>query len=608
MGCERCEPADVVARAAQARLEDDRDVRVALGAERLEQRERAVGRARVLHVDVDRAADRTGRRHDAAHARAAGVPVEVRAERRRLDRDVRLEARRDEPVDRVEVAAREGVGLRLVGDGLAEDVERGARAAVAQPGRDAERVVQGLAGDVAGRDARDDAARRERHEAGEEDVGARRHAANATALRAILSIDDRRDPTTAHAIIVAVVGDDIQLLLDGLAGDLGASLALEDLDQRLLAHTDHATPIDDVRLASLLGRRATPEVRAWFEQWGIRDADGPVRTPPGPEIGALARWCLPVRFRRTALGYVWILDDGRLAPDDLGPAADVAGQIGGLLYRRQLAERADAELLRLLVLPHEADDGALADAYPHRGPLALVAAGRADGDDLERAALAEAVIAARRAAESFPPGTAIAAGIGGLVAAAVPLRATGDLGPAHRFAASVIAHATRQLRGLELAVGIGGVATGAGGASASHAEARRALRIARALPAFGPIAAWDALGVFRALALIPPEHVATGCSTRACGRCSAARRSRRRRRPSSTQPAMRSPPRRSSASTVRRSTSGSPGSARRRASISCAPATTGWSRTWGCDSRGSRASADAGLSTQMNRYTIHSPT
>src|SRR5581483_4518157 len=38
------------------------------------------------------------------------------------------------------------------------------------------------------------------------------------------------------------------------------------------------------------------------------------------------------------------------------------------------------------------------------------------------------------------------------------------------------------------------------------AEARRALKMMRAMPDLGPIAAWDDLGVFRALALVPPDE------------------------------------------------------------------------------------------------------
>src|SRR6476469_2253841 len=100
---------------------------------------------------------------------------------------------------------------------------------------------------------------------------------------------------------------DVQALLDGLAADLEAAIVLEDVDLRLLAHTDHDNVIDDVRRSTIMGRRASAEVRTWFEQWGIREAEGPVRTPSCKELGAMQRWCVPVRFRRTHLGYVWVL-------------------------------------------------------------------------------------------------------------------------------------------------------------------------------------------------------------------------------------------------------------------------------------------------------------
>src|SRR5206468_3442063 len=143
--------------------------------------------------------------------------------------------------------------------------------------------------------------------------------------------------------IPRVFESDVQALLDGLAADLEAAIVLEDVDLRLLGHTDHGEVMDDIRHSTIMGRRATAEVRTWFEQWGIREAGEPVRTPADAALGALERWCIPVRFRGTHLGYVWVLEDGGLDQGALGPAVEAANQIGILLYRRRIASQADTD-------------------------------------------------------------------------------------------------------------------------------------------------------------------------------------------------------------------------------------------------------------------------
>lgn len=91
--------------------------------------------------------------------------------------------------------------------------------------------------------------------------------------------------------------------------------------------------MDPVRTRSILTRRSTPAVRAWFEGFGITRATGPVRIPAAPEAGVFRdRVCLPVRHRGVVLGYVWLLDaDPGPAEDRLAAAMEVAARIGGLL-------------------------------------------------------------------------------------------------------------------------------------------------------------------------------------------------------------------------------------------------------------------------------------
>ncbi|MFB9394231.1 PucR family transcriptional regulator, partial [Streptomyces coeruleoprunus] len=144
---------------------------------------------------------------------------------------------------------------------------------------------------------------------------------------------------------------DYQDLVDEISALLGAPATLEDRDFGLIAFgahdSDDDTAMDPVRTRSILTRRSTPAVRAWFEGFGITRAKGPVRIPAAPDAGVYRdRLCLPVRHRGVVLGYVWLLDASPgPAPERLDAAMEVASRIGALLADE---ERAGADLSREL--------------------------------------------------------------------------------------------------------------------------------------------------------------------------------------------------------------------------------------------------------------------
>ncbi|MGW1093137.1 PucR family transcriptional regulator, partial [Streptomyces sp. NPDC002596] len=130
---------------------------------------------------------------------------------------------------------------------------------------------------------------------------------------------------------------DYQELVDEISALLGAPATLENRDFGLVAFgahdSDDDTAMDPVRTRSILTRRSTPAVRAWFEGFGIARATGPVRIPAAPEAGVFRdRICLPVRHRGVVLGYVWLLDaDPGPTDEQLTAAMDATARIGALL-------------------------------------------------------------------------------------------------------------------------------------------------------------------------------------------------------------------------------------------------------------------------------------
>ncbi len=167
------------------------------------------------------------------------------------------------------------------------------------------------------------------------------------------------------------VKGDYQDLVDEISALLGAPATLEDRDFRLIAFGAHdsdsdfdETTLDPVRTRSILTRRSTAEVRAWFEKFGIATAESPVYIPADPAAGVLrGRLCLPVRHRGTVHGYVWLLagGDGPPAPVPASAMA-VCARIGALLADEARA-RADLGPYLLTLLVSESPR-----AGPPRGP------------------------------------------------------------------------------------------------------------------------------------------------------------------------------------------------------------------------------------------------
>ncbi|MET8015488.1 PucR family transcriptional regulator [Streptomyces decoyicus] len=171
---------------------------------------------------------------------------------------------------------------------------------------------------------------------------------------------------------------DYQQLVDEISAALGAPATLEDRDFGLIAFGAHEGDddevMDPVRTRSILQRRSSAAVRAWFEAFGIARARTALRIPPDPAAGVFkGRICLPVRHRGIVHGYVWLLDDGHLTDLELGgrgapadpriaQAMETAARIGALLADEARAGSELGDLLRELLGSQPAGRAATAAA------------------------------------------------------------------------------------------------------------------------------------------------------------------------------------------------------------------------------------------------------
>ncbi|WP_327244202.1 PucR family transcriptional regulator [Streptomyces sp. NBC_01320] len=297
---------------------------------------------------------------------------------------------------------------------------------------------------------------------------------------------------------------DYQELVDEISALLGVPATLENRDFGLVAFgahdSDDDTAMDPVRTRSILTRRSTPAVRAWFEGFGIARATGPVRIPAAPEAGVFrGRICLPVRHRGVVLGYVWLLDaDPGPTDEQLTAAMDVAARIGALLSEEA---RAGTDLSREFGAVLTAGRGwqrdmavaALREALgPDADGLHTVVCVTPWPDDMPSARTVPSA-----AALSTVPSPARADTLS--LAALVRLRSSDVLDPA-----VTAADRLRTAAGHTATAGIGVPRRGLPELAAAWHEAAAAARAAAAESRLGPVAEWSGIGPYRLLTALPP--------------------------------------------------------------------------------------------------------
>ncbi|MFP3987716.1 PucR family transcriptional regulator, partial [Streptomyces sp. E11-3] len=281
------------------------------------------------------------------------------------------------------------------------------------------------------------------------------------------------------------VKGDYQELVDEVSALLGAPATLEDRDFGLIAfgahNSDDDTEMDPVRTRSILTRRSTPAVRAWFEEYGIARASGPMRIPAAPDAGVLrARLCLPVRHRGVVHGYVWLLDtDPGPSADRLAAAMEVTERIGVLLADEASAgDEVTREFRAALTAERGRErDMAMAALRAALGPGAddlfvLVCVTPWPSKDARKVPGTAAVCAVPSDATA-PDATA-----GRVLAALVRLRSAGALSPARTVAERLLEDTGAPLTGArpEARTGSGtGAGSGTGGGADAGSGARSAV-------------------------------------------------------------------------------------------------------------------------------------
>jgi sugar diacid utilization regulator len=324
---------------------------------------------------------------------------------------------------------------------------------------------------------------------------------------------------------VTLDADELQGIVDSLAERLGRSVAIDDPSIRLLAASRHFGDEDPVRISVMLSRQADRAAVEYAESCGIARSDEPVHIPGRADLGLRPRVCVPIRWSRLLLGYLWLIDpDGTLPPEEIAQAVTAAEAACMVLYRRMLLrehERGREEaLLRDLVSADPAARARANDEIADRGLMTVSGqtalasvdvvwppegSPSADAQAPLSAAVEEAcrVEPAGRTLVQVQPRRALV-----LYAAATSANAVQQ---------SLARLAGRALRTLEATTdsafravaGVGSVEAGLDGCPVSYRHARIAAKVARLLHGFGPVATWDSLGVYSLLLQLPQRDLVT---------------------------------------------------------------------------------------------------
>lgn len=150
-----------------------------------------------------------------------------------------------------------------------------------------------------------------------------------------------------HARVRRVLLDEVQRIVETLAESLGRSVMVDDVDLDLIAGSRHFGDEDPYRISVVLARGAGPEASAYFRRFDLFSGDAPVRVPANPELGLHARICYPLRCAGTALGGLWLIDDGGPVDDERITAA--CTRLARVLHERRHSTALDEPLLTTLL-------------------------------------------------------------------------------------------------------------------------------------------------------------------------------------------------------------------------------------------------------------------
>ncbi|RED65433.1 PucR family transcriptional regulator [Cohnella phaseoli] len=131
----------------------------------------------------------------------------------------------------------------------------------------------------------------------------------------------------------------LEALADAISESLESQVTIEDENHNVMAYSSHRQESDSARISTIIGRRVPDEVTAGLRKAGIlqqlETSDVALRIPAMPEIGLGPRLTVCIKNHNSVLGYIWIVDTGRLIAGEAERVAEKAADIAKLYLLRQ---------------------------------------------------------------------------------------------------------------------------------------------------------------------------------------------------------------------------------------------------------------------------------
>lgn len=316
--------------------------------------------------------------------------------------------------------------------------------------------------------------------------------------------------------------DDLQTLVDELAGQLHRSVAIDDPSIRLLAASRHFGDEDSLRITSILNREVPEEVSRPLLASGIGTWIEPGLAQPDVP-GSQKRLCVPVRCKSLLLGFLWLIDtaENPLTTADIDKAENAALRAGIVLYQRLLVrERSNdrrAAILRNLVdsaddVRKKAVEDALAEQViaEHTTHYQILAAQRESADSLETPDDVAVEVAMQEGLQVLPKGTGSMAvdksRVWVLLAMTEP--------PTPHQLECVTERASSRFRQLSgnssrFVLGTSDVVNELGQIYRAYRHSLVAVRAALLVPSLGDVARWGHLGPYDTLLRMSNDEIAS---------------------------------------------------------------------------------------------------
>lgn len=126
-------------------------------------------------------------------------------------------------------------------------------------------------------------------------------------------------------------------VVDEVARITGRNVTLDDVFSKVLAYNTSFPTTDRARMEAVLMKSVSAEARVWEAEGDLASRTRPFILPARPEVGFLARVCIPLVHRGLKTGYLWVATSDHNDPPE--PILEVVLALGDRIEKFSSAVR-----------------------------------------------------------------------------------------------------------------------------------------------------------------------------------------------------------------------------------------------------------------------------